>query len=287
MNYQNCARCNQSNPSGMRFCQNCGTELIIANSNLPPTVFGGVNANSQSGQTPPNFPPQSPQNFQQPNFQPPTPDPHQQPPNFQPPNFQNPPPSFQPSYQSAPASGGAKKVLLGIGGILIGFIMLASGGVKLYRAFGEPRYSPTPQNLFSSTNKSSQTPSSVNRSEIATTIATGKYEGVGKNVTLGKPGTYTLRIDQVTAGKVEGYFLASDTTGNSAFVKGTIDGTGKLLLEGTSLDKKLNVAINGTVKKYQVPMGSGTITGYTISAGYAFVDANLKTQSGSFVLSRQ
>lgn len=165
MNYKNCANCNQSNPSDMRFCNNCGTELITANNDLPPTVFGGFSANPPSGQTPP-------QNFEQPNFGQPsfqTPPPNFQPPNFQPQqpvNFQQ--PNFQPSYQAAPASGGmAKKVLLGIGGILIGFIMLASGGVKLYRAFGgsnnnpAPYYSPTPQNLYSNTNSSrSATPDS-------------------------------------------------------------------------------------------------------------------------------
>ena len=154
----------------MRFCSNCGTELITANNDLPPTVFGGFDTNQPGGQTPPNF--QQP-NFQQPNFQQPN---YQQPnfqqPDFQQPNYQLPPPpvNFQPPYQTAPASGGqAKKVLLGIGGILIGFIMLASGGVKLYRAFGgsnykpTPYYSPTPQNLYggtTNTNRRETTPGS-------------------------------------------------------------------------------------------------------------------------------
>ncbi len=301
MNYKNCANCNQASPSDMRFCQNCGSESMTANTDLPPTGFGGFNANQQSGQTPPpNF--QQP-DFQQPDFQPP-PNYQQsnyqqsnyQQPNFQPPNFQLPPPvNFQPSYQTAPVSGSGqgKKILLGIGGILIGLIMLASGGVKLYRAFGGSNrnsttyYSPTPQNLYGNTNSSSRTTSSNQRSETATTISTGEYQGAGKNVTLNQPGTYLLRIDKVTSGKVEAYFLASDSTGNSAFMTGTMDSSGKLLLEGTSVDKKKNIAINGTVTKYPVAVGSGTIVGYTISAGYAFVDSNLKTQSGNFVISRQ
>lgn len=151
---KNCQQCNQSNPSEMKFCLNCGTEILQADE-LPATVFGGFPINPQGGQTPPNFQPQP----QQANFQ-------QSPPNFQsqqPMNFQ------QPNYQNAPTSGGGqtKKILLGIGGVLFGLIMLTSGGLKLYRAFGgssssTTTVSTTPQNnLYSNTTNSSSTPKST------------------------------------------------------------------------------------------------------------------------------
>lgn len=276
MDYKNCAKCNEANLSDMRFCQNCGTEFMQADE-PPPTVMAGFGANLQGGQMPlPNY--QTP-NFQQPSFQPPPPM------NFQP----------QPNYQTAPQSGGGqiKKILLGIGSVLIGLVMLAMGGVKLYSAFSRPSYtppttvSPSPQNLYSNTSNSSNSSiynsttstnrnsSSNNSSSTSSLLATGTYNGTGINVTHNKRGDFLLRIDSVDAsGNVKGYFEASNGLYGSCTVKGTISSSKKLLLEGT-FDNDDNLAINGT------------ISGNTISAGYAVVDTNLKTQSGNFTITRR
>lgn len=118
MNEKICARCNQPNKPEMSFCLNCGAELSqISADDLPPTVFGGFPTNPQAGQTSPNFQPQ------QPNFQ-------QQQPNFQPHNFQ------QPNFQAAPENGGqTNKILLGVGGAVIGLIIIVVGGIALYKAY--------------------------------------------------------------------------------------------------------------------------------------------------------
>jgi hypothetical protein len=135
MNNKICLKCNQPNQPEMSFCMNCGAELSHGSADdMPATVMAG-NFGA--------FPQQSGQNFeQQPNFQP------QQQPQFQQPNFQT------PQFQTAPtqSGGGMKKILLGVGGILIGFIMLASGGVKLYRAFGGSSSPSSTPYLLANTN---------------------------------------------------------------------------------------------------------------------------------------
>jgi hypothetical protein len=152
MNNKICANCNLPNMPEMQFCTNCGGNLpqISADEPAPTMMAGDFAALQQSGQ-----------NFQAPNFQ--TPNFQQQ--NYQQSNFQQ--PNFQPSnFQPAPASGGGqmKKILLGAGGLLIGLVMLASGGVKLYRAFGGSgdrktiTNSSTPQDFYAnSRNTSSNT----------------------------------------------------------------------------------------------------------------------------------
>lgn len=157
MSYKNCANCNQSNSLDMRFCINCGAEFSPASANeLPPTVFvaGSFDAISQGGQ---NF--QTP-NFQQPDFR----QQNYQQPNFQTPNFQTVPPA---------GAGGQTKIILLGGGLLLGLIMLALGGVKLYSVFGNSSssviVSPTPQNLYSNTaNTAKPTVPSPNSSGLAT-----------------------------------------------------------------------------------------------------------------------
>ncbi len=176
MDYKNCVKCNEANLSDIRFCQNCGTEFTMAD-DLPPTVFGRFEANLPGGQMPPNF--------QTPGFQP---QPNFQTPNFQQPNYQPQQPinfQSQPNYQTTAASGGGqtKKILLGIGGVLIGLVMLVSGGVKLYRAFGDSdssttTVSTTPQNLYSNTTNSS-TPSAT-ATPASSALAQYARQTVGK-----------------------------------------------------------------------------------------------------------
>lgn len=150
MNNTICANCNHTNAPEMSFCGNCGAVLSpISAGDPPPTVmagnFGAFSPSEQNFQTP-NY---QPANYQTPNYQ----QQDYQSQNYQQPNFQ---PNFQSAnFQTAPATGGqTKKILLGVGGLLIGLVMLASGGLKLYRAFGgssggsTPTVSPTAQNFY-------------------------------------------------------------------------------------------------------------------------------------------
>jgi hypothetical protein len=106
-------------------------------------------------------------------------------------------------------------------------------------------------------------------------LATGTYTGSGKNVTFNKTGDFLLRIDSVDAdGNVKAYFEASNgLTGNSN-MKGKISSDGKLTLSGTMDDGQ-----SGAV--------SATVTGDSITAGYAIVDSKLKSQSGNFTVTRR
>ncbi len=187
MNTKNCQQCNQSNPSDMKFCLNCGTEILQAD-DLPATVFGGFPTNPQAAQTQPNFQPQP--NFQQPNFQP-------QQTNFQQPNFQ------QPNFQTAPAESGGNmtKIFVGIGGALIGLIFLASGGVQLYKAFNgssstSQNFYPNNVNVSNSGNKSNT--SSVNTSNAAkNTNSSSSSSQTIADFTQENVGDWTLR-DTIT-----------------------------------------------------------------------------------------
>ncbi len=168
MNNKICANCNQSNAPEMSFCINCGAEFShISMDEPPPTVMGGsFGAFPQGGQ-----------NFQQPNFQ-------QQ--NYQQPNFQ------QPNFQTPPAESGGNmtKILVGIGGVLIGLIFLAAGGVQLFKVF-RGSSSSTSQNFYpnnvnvSNTNsvKSSNTniakSSNTNIASSSRTIADMTQQNVG------------------------------------------------------------------------------------------------------------
>ncbi len=106
-------------------------------------------------------------------------------------------------------------------------------------------------------------------------LATGTYTGSGKNVTYNKTGDFLLRIDSVDSdGNVKAFFEASNGLTGSADMKGKISGEGKLDLSGTMDDGQ-----SGAI--------SATVTGDTISAGYAIVDSKLKTQSGNFTLKRR
>jgi len=192
MNNKNCQQCNQSNPSDMKFCLNCGAEILQAD-DLPATVFGGFPTNPQAAQTQPNYQPQP--NFQQPNF-------HPQQTNFQQPNFQ------QPNFQTAPAESGGNmtKIFVGIGGALIGLIFLASGGVQLYKAFNNSssstpiNTSTTPQNFYSNTANTSDTAKST------TTPAVSGLTGYTRQ-TVGK---WSLRDKTVGDPEKDGFSGATE-----------------------------------------------------------------------------
>lgn len=268
MNEKICANCHQSNQPEMSFCLNCGTELSHDSADdLPATVMAG------------NFGafPQQP-NFQQPNFQ----QPNFQQPNFQP-NFQQ--PNFQPNFQTAPTESGGNttKILAGIGGVIIGLIFLAAGGVQLYKVVKKPGYtqvySSTPQDFYSNTSNSSQTNSSSSSSSnngatsTSNVLAVGNYYGAGKNVTYNKSGSFHLQIYEADAeGKVRARFTAYNGLEGTAAMTGTVSSSGKLLLEGKTSDGK-NIAVNGMVN------------GNKIAAGYAIGDSK-EIQSGNFALDR-
>lgn len=191
MNSKNCLQCRQANPIETKFCYNCGTPFTDAAATnsadqLQPTIMsvggsGYGNQNYYGNQAPPpNFQQQYQQSQQ--NWQPAM------------------PPSFNPPPQS---SFSVKKILLGVGGVLFGLIMLASGGVKLYKAFSKSNGTTTTssstsssQPLYnnpnsSSTNSSSLTPPSpssplgaTQQPKAARTIA---------DITQQKVGAWTLR----------------------------------------------------------------------------------------------
>lgn len=151
MNNKICANCNQSNAPEMSFCLNCGAELAhISPDEPPPTVMGGSFPTiPPAGQTSPNF---QPPQFQQPNFQQPS---------FQP-NFQI------PQFQNAPAESGGNmtKILVGIGGALIGLFMLVAGGLQLYKVSGgSASPSPTPYLLTETNTGNKSDTGSVNKSK--------------------------------------------------------------------------------------------------------------------------
>ena len=134
-----------------------------------------------------------------------------------------------------------------------------------------PSASPSPK---STPNYRSSGGSDASSSENSR-LATGTYKGSGKNVTYNKTGDFLLRIDSVDSdGNVKAFFEASNGLGGRANMKGKITSAGKLDLSGT-LDDGQSGAI------------SATVTGDTISAGYAIVDSKLKTQSGNFTVKRR
>jgi hypothetical protein len=141
--------------------------------------------------------------------------------------------------------------------------------------------SPTPTSSPSPTESTSGESSRDNRnrrslsSDDDSVLPTGTYTGRGKNVTYNQTGDFLLRIDSVDEdGNVEAYLEASNGLTGKATMTGTVTKSGKIELSGT-LDDGKSAAINGTV------------SGRTISAGYAIVDSNMKTQSGNFVVSRR
>ena len=106
-------------------------------------------------------------------------------------------------------------------------------------------------------------------------MQTGSYTGRGKNETYNQTGDFLLRIDSVDEdGNVEAFLEASNGLTGKATMTGTINKDGLLKLTG-KLDDGKTGAINATV------------SGRTISAGYAIVDSNMKSQTGNFVVTRR
>ncbi len=146
-----------------------------------------------------------------------------------------------------------------------------------------PSLSTTPSATPSATTSPKSTPNDRSRGDAGSDssssndspLATGTYTGKGINTTYNKTGDFLLRIDSVDSdGNVKAFFEASNGLGGRADMKGTITSEGKLKLSGT-LDDGQSAAI------------SATVTGDSISAGYAIVDSKLKTQSGSFTVTRR
>ena len=197
MNNKICANCNHINESEMSFCGNCGAELSQTAGDPPPTMMAGnFGAFSQSGQSfqTPNYQQQNyrSQNYQQPNFQP----------NFQTPNVQN---------ASSTNGGQTKKILLGVGGLLIGLVMLASGGVKLYRAFGDssgsnsmPTVSPTTQNFYTNSSTSNTSGSNTSNTTGITPSATPPLRTIA-DFTQQRVGDWTLRDTMTGSPEKDGF----------------------------------------------------------------------------------
>lgn len=180
MNEKNCPKCNQSNPLEMKFCMNCGAETTQIDE-LPATVFGGFPTNPQARQTQSNF--QQP-NFQQPNFQP----------NYQQSNFQN-----------APSEGGGNttKILLGIGGAVIGLIIIIAGGIAIYKAF-DSRWENADLSNYSKENTSN----SGNKSN------TNNVNKSNSTTNTNSSSSSTLTIADMTQENVGGWTLRDTIVGN-------------------------------------------------------------------------
>ena len=130
---------------------------------------------------------------------------------------------------------------------------------------------PTPSESSSRDNRNRRPLSSSEYS----VLPTGTYTGRGKNVTYNQTGDFLLRIDSVDDdGNVEAFLEASNGLTGRATMTGTITKGGSLKLSG-----KLQDGSDGAI--------DATISGRTISAGYAIVDSNRKTQVGNFVVSRR
>ena len=199
---KNCANCNQSNAPEMSFCLNCGAELSqISADDMPATVLGGnfdafppTQNFGQPNNQQPNFQSNQQQNFQQPNFQP----------NFQPPNF-----------QSVPESGGnTNKILLGVGGLIIGLIMLVSGGVALYKVFGSSS-SSTSQTLYpnnantSNTNTSNTNTLNTNTAKNTSSPSSSSSRTIA-SLTQQTVGDWTLRDTITGDAEKDGFSGASE-----------------------------------------------------------------------------
>jgi hypothetical protein len=146
-------------------------------------------------------------------------------------------------------------------------------------ASASPSASPSPSPTPSESTSGESSVDNRNRRPLSSNdnsaLQTGSYTGRGKNVTYNQTGDFLLRIDSVDDdGNVEAYLEASNGLTGKAKMTGTINKDGLLKLSG-KLDDGKTGAINATV------------SGRTISAGYAIVDSNMKTQSGNFVVSRR